>query len=212
LQAEDANDAKETVARQTRLKEKKQVESMLDVLNDRAIPVQEKFAQVYSTLKSAMLANNWQQRSMFADCRRRSRDDSDDEDGTDAYNDGGVLDCDAAQILLDQEVAEDAALVAKKPYACRLCNKRYVKPTGLKNHIAAKHSYPEDPVEPDAMVASSTCAAQASGVNDKNIRAAAPSSDTGKVCKVCPICGGNANHKSKHDTTQRHKTALEKLK
>jgi hypothetical protein len=198
LKTEDA-DAKETVARQTRLKEKKQIDSMLDILNNPSVAAPDKFSQLYTTLKSAMNANNWQQRSIFADSRRCDNDQDDEGDDNDPYNEGGVLDEVGAKRLLDQEEAEEAALDLRKPHQCRLCKMRYVHSSGLQKHIAAKHSYPAESELIDA------------DKNEGHTHANAASSNAAKDFKVCSICGGNANHPRVHEKTQKHTRALKAL-
>ena len=112
------------------------------------------------------------------------------------------MDSNAAGKMLQHEEETDAALIAKKPYACLLCPKRYVKETGLAKHIRDRHTYPGVVAAPAPAPAAAPAAALAPASSSGNVKPAH------KTKKVCPVCGGNANHKSKHETTTRHTRAL----
>jgi hypothetical protein len=201
LKADEDAAAQQTVARQTRYQEKKAIDSMIAVLTNPDMQAVDKFALLYTSLKSAMRANNWQQRSIFADSKRADTDDDDDDElGLTAYEKGGVMDSCAAQKMLEQEEKNEADLFAKKPYACQMCPMRYVTSRNLQKHILDKHAYP-DQGDPPTLNNEFT---EYTHINaDTNVN----SGD--RQFKVCPVCGGNANHKANHAKTRQHKDALE---
>lgn len=206
LTIEDAVEP-ETVARKTRFQEKKDIDKMISILQNPTIQASDKYAQLYMELNSAMRANNWQQRSIFADSKRQHRDDDeDDEDGMRAYDDGGILDSNAARLALAAEEAADALLAETKPHVCRECGKRYKLERGLKKHIQEKHTYcfGRDQEESGGWNVMNTERAQT------NVAAAA-NNNGAKQIKVCPICGGNAKYKWKHEQSGMHRAAVEAL-
>jgi hypothetical protein len=202
LTIEDAVEP-ETVARRTRFQEKQDIDKMISILQNPTIQASDKYAQLYKELNSAMRANNWQQRSIFADSKRQHcDDDEDDEDGMTAYNNGGILDSDAAQLALAAEEAADALMAETKPHACRhlQCQKRYKTALGLTKHIKDKHTY-----------CSGRDQAEGDGLNPERAQtsaAAAANNNSAKQIKVCQICGGNANYKWKHEQSGRHRDAV----
>ena len=210
LTTRDPDEEGATVARNTRLREKTCMDSMVAILQDPTKPAPAKFAQLYVSLQSAMNAESWQRRSMFADSRRKPEDSSDDDEDDpplSAYHRGGIFGGQQAQDALLQQEEDEAALEAKKPFVCQFmkCKMRYVTETGLANHIRAKHTYPGA-----AIVTSTTATTAAAPTQTPRAMPATPPPQKTKTNKICELCGGNANHKSMHETTQRHKTALAK--
>jgi hypothetical protein len=196
----------ETLARKTRLQEKKDIDSMISILQNPTTQAVDKYQELYTALGTAMRANNWKQRSIFADSKRRAQSDDDDEECTAAFNHGGVLDRNAARAALEQEEAAEAELILTKPHACRQCQKRYKTEQGLMKHIQDKHTYCsgrddacDDSISADHVRPSAAVVIVASKQNRP------------AIFKVCPICGGNANHKANHAKTRQHRDAVTAL-
>lgn len=107
---------------------------------------------------------------------------------------------------LEQEEAAEAELILTKPHECRQCQKRYKTEQGLKKHIQDKHTYcsGRDDACDDSISADHVRPSAAVGI-------VASKKNRPAIFKVCPICGGNANHKANHAKTRQHKDAVAAL-